>query len=570
MKKTRSLIVMVALLVVLIAGYALWQLLGGFPTQSGETTASTPPPATELVKFNATDVNRVALANEKGQLVLEPTWVNPTPTPVPTPDPSATTAETGTTVTPSPAPTPMPILTWQLQGGGEEDLSQDLVNSLGNGLLTIAVTEDLGVKTAEELAQYGLNGEGTATAVYTLKDGSEVKVVLGNKVPATTTERYYALNQADQRVAVISGASDYLMMGKLDLLNKDVIGLAVEDLTYFSLKRQTEDFTITGQLQKAVQEGSADQWQMESPVVWKGNTSNIQNFLSEVVQITADEFFTADQDQVNRFGLNKPYYTITLGKGSEQKVLLISEQGSTDKAYAMIEGSSYVFSFNRSVLTQTGLPALDFYDKFAALVNITNVGTLTATIDNTAYVSRIFNPTSAEIEQAKADGKPEPKPAYTLNGEDANLLNDRSENLFTKYYQTLIGISVAGFDPDAKPLAEDPVYEVVYEMRNQDPDIKLDFIRRDERTLYVFKDGRYTGFYCAEADFTRSSNVDEPGVKLALQNLQEAIALQTSSSGTAESQATASGESQGTITGESQGTPSGESGATGTTVSNAG
>ncbi len=516
MKKTRSLIIMTALLVVLVGAYALWQITGGFPLGTSETSTPTTSASTEaLADFTAEEIDQIRLTNEKGSLVFRPTWNQPTPTPVSSEDPQAT-------ATPSPQATPTPVLSWVLVEPQVQDLSGDLLNTLANRLLSINVTEDIGVKEAGELAPYGLEGDGTASLVYRLKNGEEVTIVLGTKVQASTAERYYAMNRGEGRVAVISTAGSHLQTGPLDLINKDVISLSADDLIGFSLKRQTEDFTIEGELLPNEEETAADQWAMKSPVAWKGNASNIQNFLAEIAEIRADEVYEATEGELGRFGLQTPYYRVTLRTAGEEKVLLISNQGSSDLAYAMIEGKDYFFSFNRQVLTQTGIPALDFYDKFAALVNITNVGELTLTLGGNRYVSDVFNPTREEIDQAKEQGLVEPSPAYTLNGLDANLTNEHDDNLFTKYYQTLIGVMVSGFDPEARPLADEPLYEVSYQMRNGDEDITLSFVSRDAQTLYLFKDGVYTGFYCPLADFTSKANVDEPGVELALNTLLEA------------------------------------------------
>lgn len=534
MKKTRSLIFMVVVLAFLVGGFALWQVLGKPGTEIEPTTAPTYQSKDPLVSLKAEDVARIVLRNDAGTIELKPVWAQPTPAPT-------TTATSELPVTGAAKPTPAPILHWELVSPQLEGLSDAFVDKMGSDLLILTIVDEIGAKAASELSQFGL-AEPAATVVYELNSGAKIEAALGAKVSASESARYYAMSkgETDSRVVVVTSVAEKLQKSALSLLDRNVVNLTVEDLYSFTLQREGEEFLLSGvslPVETVGQDGSKvtlQDWQMKTPIEWKANGTNITNFLTEVVQLQAEEFFEYSAEKLASYGLDKPQYKITLRSAEGDKVLLIGQAKSSNEAYAMLEGQAQLFSFNRSVLTQAGIPAIDFYDSFAALVNITDVGKLTVTLDGEEYLSTIFNPTRAETDAAKAKGDPEPKPAYTLNGKDANVINDNDDNLFTRYYQTVIGVTLAGFDPDASPKADQAIYTVQYEMRNENPDIQLAYVARDAQTLYLLKNGEYTGFYVDQDKFTADSNIDSPGVKLAIEILQaEITAQQTAATTTA-------------------------------------
>ncbi len=521
MKKTRSLIIMVILLVCLIGGFALWQLLPNLGNKPTESTTTISPPREDLLSIEAENVELIRLTNESGSLELVPVWQTPV-----TPTPEATSTEPSGSTEPSVSEAaPEPRLTWEVNDT-EMEVSPELVSQLVNRLISLRVSEDLGVKTDEELAEFGLD-QGLATAEYELKDGETIAIVLGNKVEAATSDQYYALNRNTGRVAVLGTSADALLQNIYSLLDRVVITWDIEAIDSFVLQRQTEDYEIKAKRNPDLGDEppapGTSQWLMETPVAWNARDNYITNLLTEILGVQAEEFHPWTDETERDYGFAEPRYKITLSSEATDLTLLISDSVAGDRAYGQIEGKEYFFSFNRSVLTQTGMSALDLYDPFAGLVNIMDVREVLYTQEDENYRSRVFHPTPEEKADAKENGQPEPEVVYTLNGQDADVTNDSGDHLFTRYYQTLIGVTIDGFDPEQNPSLDEPAYEITYRMRNNEPNLELAFVERDANTLFLFKNGEYTGLYVRKANFASRGNVDEPGVSLALELLEAEI-----------------------------------------------
>lgn len=533
MKKTRSLIIMTAVLAALVGGFALFKLLGsGDPDADGQGETTAENRTEPLLKIDAEELLRVSLDNAGGKIVLEPHFSRPTPAPTTTAKESDLPLTGAAKADPTPAPD---VLSWELQEPDVENLDQDAVNDLGKNLLTLSIIEDLGVKTDEELEAFGLD-KPQATAVYEMKDGSSRTFYIGNEATASVSKNYYALDKESGRTALVSSTAEHLMTSWLSLIEKDVLQLDAQSLYAFSMKRSQDDFLLAAesipgsaptpapQAQQGQGAAANMEWRMTSPVSWEGNAMTINNLVNELVQLRALKFMEYDASEAQSYGLDKPRYEITFRTAEGEKTLLIGESVSDKEAYAMIKGSPYVFTFNRSLLTQIGQQALDFYSPFAALVDITTVDKLTFASGEDLYVSEVFNPTKDETDAAEKAGKEKPEPSYTLNGRNASYENEKGNNVFTKYYQSLIGVKLAGFDTDAKPEKENYTYSISYIKRNGDPDISLHFVPRDQKTLYLIKNGEYTGFYVNKDDFTSDDNIDSPGVFYALDLMQKEMA----------------------------------------------
>lgn len=526
MKKTRSLIIMAAILALLLGGFALYKLLGNSSGPTDETKpGSSKSSSVPLVKLEADQVAQITLENESGKILLEPQYSKPTPAPTT----AETTQDLPVTGAAKATPTPVPdVLNWILHEPDVRDLSQDAVNDLGNNLLTLSIIEDLGEKSEAELAPFGLT-EPQAKAVYKLKDGTSLEIYLGAQATASSSGNYYAMDAKTKRVALVSSAAERMMTSYLSLIDKNVIAMEASDLKSFSMKRQQDDFTIeavSSPSDNHVQgvQGTVLNWEILTPVKWEGSTMTISNFLGELVQLKAEKFLPYNEADAQTYGLDRPQYEIKLKTAKQEKTLLIGQSITENEAYGMIKGSPYVFTFNRSLLTQTGQPIMDFYNSFAALVNITAVDQLTVVLDGQKYVADIFNPTQQETQAAKDAGKPVPEESYTFNGQNANYENKKKNNVFTKFYQSVIAVKLNGFDTSAKPDPAKAVYSIDYKMRNGDPEIKLLFVPRDEKTLYLIKNGEYTGFYVSQKDFKDRESIDSPGVFYAIELLEAEIA----------------------------------------------
>ncbi len=516
MKKIKNLIIMIIVLVVLIAAFALWKLFGSSSNGERNETSNTSVKSEALISLNIKDVNKIEVKNEKGTLLLNSEKVK-----VNNESESSETKGTTLAVTGSAKEgKDKTKSTWKLANAKYPNIDQQKVEKLGNVLLTITTTDEVNLSAETNLADYGIENS-KAEVKYILNSGEEIRVTLGDKAPSKGVNNHYIYNHKTKRLAIASAVVDQILSGQLDLLNENIFNENANQITKLVLERSNDKYKLEAESKKVFNEETGDvktlEWTITNPVTWKGNNTNLNNLVNQALELKATKYIAISNNQdLAKYGLDKAQYKLSLvNEKSESKTLLVGAS-SNNETYASFEGSNLAFTFANNSLTNIGSKQMDFFDNFAALVNIENVGELTLKTPDQEYISKIYYPNTEETEAAKAKGFKKPDPVYTLNGRYAFVKNDKDDNLFSRYYQTLIGIFVNNIDLDVNVenvLNKESVFSINYKMRHENMgDINLEFKERDDRTFYIVKNGEYTGFYCLKADFYESKSIRSPGV----------------------------------------------------------
>lgn len=516
MKKIKNLIIMIIVLVVLIAAFALWKLFGSNNNSGESETSNTSAKSEALISLNAKDVNKIEIKNEKCTLTLDSAQVSD--------ESESKSSETEGTTLPVTGSAKEDAnktkTTWKLANPEYPNVSQEKVEKLGNILLTISTTEDINLSEGTNLADYGIE-DSKVEVNYSLKSGEKVKITLGDKAPSKGVNNHYIYNHNTKRLAIASAVVDQMLSSQLDLLNEKIFNEEANQITKLVLERPNDKYKLEAESKKIFNEETGEiktlEWTIINPVNWKGNNTNLNNLINQALELKATKYIAINnKEDLAKYGLDKSQYKLSLSnENAEGKTLLVGSS-SNNETYASFEGSNLAFTFANNSLTNIGSKQMDFFDNFVALVNIENVGELTLKTPDQEYVSRIYYPTTKETDEAKEKGFKKPEAVYTLNGRYAFVKNDKDDNLFSRYYQTLIGVFINNIDLDvdaADVLSKESIFTINYKMRHEGmSDVTLEFKERDDRTFYIVKNGEYTGFYCLKADFYESKSIRSPGV----------------------------------------------------------
>lgn len=516
MKKTRTLIVMVVILVVLIGAFALSQLIDLGEGTTNESTSRSASDKTALLSLKAEEIKSIAIENEDYSFELLAHVFEPSPTPSP---------ENSNPVTGAPAR--KSIVEWKLSKPEIEMLDQEKVNALGNALLELSSIENIGKKSLSEAEEFGINDD-NPHLLYTLNNGEKIKILLGKPVSSSGKGQYYAYNASTQEVSVVSTPAKRMLSKAGDLMNSQIISLTFNEIKDLKLKREMDSFEIHAINNEVIAnedlvegENPAFAWTISEPIEWSANSNNLMNFIQEIGNITAVEFIP-HHDNISQFGLDKPSFEIELDSLSTgQSKIIFGRNLSNELMYAMLEGSEFVFTVNRSSVSKLGMPAISFLDSFAALANIQDVKNLNLILDGEKVHSEIFHPSQ---EEKKADESL--KNSYLLDGKNADLENEKGKNAFSQFYQAVIGVTLEGFELEAEPNIKDMIYEIEIEKRNGEDDIVASFVPRNETTLYLFREGKYTGLYVNKSEFDGQNSMNSPGIIQSLKALRELIGKQ--------------------------------------------
>ena len=117
---------------------------------------------------------------------------------------------------------------------------------------------------------------------------------------------------------------------------------------------------------------------------------------------------------------------------------------------------------------------------------------------------------------------------FKLDGKNAKIVSETGRNLFSAFYQRIIGMQIGGVDIEADPVNTHDASITFY--LKADPDSGapasfevIEFARRDDYTYYVFIDAVYSGFYVDANRTFLSSETGSEGVVIAYKKMLYAI-----------------------------------------------
>jgi hypothetical protein len=179
-----------------------------------------------------------------------------------------------------------------------------------------------------------------------------------------------------------------------------------------------------------------------------------------------------------------------------------------------------VFTADSSNLTSLDTPLLDLLDPFINLHNIGRVSKIEAEIEDVSFVTEI----SVDPGQSASDDST----VFKLDGEDAKIFSQTNNNLYSRFYQSIIGIMISGIDTEAVPENTADSRLVFHLEKDEDTgdDARVEiveFARRDDYTDYVFIDNEYTGCYISRDDAFYSQESGSEGIVTAYKMMKYAM-----------------------------------------------
>lgn len=549
LKKQRNLIILLVIAVGLFAMYFI------FDQQEKQRLAEETTPTTSelktleaLVDFQRTDLKSITIENDDSKLVFETELM-----PIEESEATETEAqdvndeeqtteaeEEGGEPSESETQAPPQPRVWvlaepKIERGPTEKSIQDVAGSLERLFVSRELTE------IAELSDYGLD-EPQAEVSYETDDGDEVTVLLGDELQGGN--KYYAKRADQDRVVIIGTAAKAMLSRPTDLIPLEVMPGTGGQFRTFEVKREQDDFTFAGELeiipavsgeQRELAEEILDatdtklneqergllQWTLTEPKVWPADDTKLITFMNEIGAIKATEWLeiAPDEETMKDYGLDEPRMAFSYMVTDDQKgELLLGESRGDGQHIAYSSVQDAIFTYASGSLPSQGMRATDFINTFSYIENINQVGEIKLTVDGEEYEFEVFNPTQEEKEE---DDSLEPK--YLLNGEDANIMNEKDRGYFNSFYQSVISVMIRGFDLEADPELDSST-SIVFVNRHTDDEESVELVERDERTFYIFRNGEYTGFYTSKDEVYGSGPQDDEAILPSLTLLEEAMA----------------------------------------------
>ncbi|MDI9497760.1 MAG: DUF4340 domain-containing protein [Bacillota bacterium] len=521
MKRNRNLIVLSAILLLLIGVLVIWRVTGAgedagsTPTSIGETTKN--PLA--LARVTADNLKQIVVQNTSGRYVFEPVTV---------------TSGTGTTTTHYVLTEPAGI-----------DQDQDRVSTLARALLNVTASR-VAVEEAEDLAAYGLADPGSSVR-YVLKEGAAIELQLGNPLAADESQVYVKTPDSDT-VYSVTGLENKISFDATDFISLALKPFELLEITELRIQRTSDPAVLAAHVETPEERGvtptptpapAADgstaetmdpqqaaamqTWRIDKPVSWVGNSDDLNKLVSELASLTAKEVVALEIDDPAAYGLDEPEFAFSIGQANNLVTISFGRQSGDKERYVSLSDRPGLYTVSTTAVTMLERPWLKFFESFSLIQNISDIGEATFESPEGRHVFEIYHPSPDE---KKADDTL--VESYTMDGRDATVVDSSKKSYFRLLYQGLIGIFVNGSDYEAEPQLE-PEFTITMTERRENPETwSIELVPRDETTLYIFRDGVYSGFYTLRQNLDNETrNVDKLGILQRIERLETAMEKQT-------------------------------------------
>lgn len=219
---------------------------------------------------------------------------------------------------------------------GDKMEVEELIGNLNKIERQMVITEK-----AEDLNQYGLDTPLLKIEFHAGEKWSEIN--FGEKNPISN-DYYTQVKNSDQ--IFVTASSTY------QILNKDLFTL--RDKAVFSMQSPDVDGVefSKGDLKAVVQKNSEDntQWNLAGNDDFRVKSDALDDITRQFAWLRATSFIQETDENLEKFGLNRPRASISMKKGDTREALQIGSHFEDDKAYAKKVGKPGVFTIEERYL----------------------------------------------------------------------------------------------------------------------------------------------------------------------------------------------------------------------------
>lgn len=484
MKKGKSLIALLVVFVLLVVGFGVYTLVeNNKETEISATTGTTV--ATEyILDLKIDEVEEIEIRNDEGSFVYE------------------------TIVSNEDEEDEEDKFEFKLVSPEIANLNEKTALAKVNGLLKLRVDSEANAN-ASNLGDYGL-AEPSAEATIRLKDDSELVLEMGSILRDSTTKAYARL-AGSNRVLVLSGIANLMNFKSADLVMTSVQPFELHEVDAFDFTRQfdkmdaqivlmepelaegvspTPQPTVTPTVQELNEAAMLRTWAFVEPFEWEADATDVNQMLSEFIAITAKEVIATSIDDAAKYGLAEPAYSYTLYSGEDAVTISIGSEQSSGIRYMSVSGRDELMTVSMAGFSLIDRPRVDLVNSFVSLINIQDLAKIQLTTPSGDYDMDVFHPSNVEKEEDESLDY-----IYTINGEDATVVNQSDDYYFRKLYSGILSLMVEGEDLEGSP-SGDPLYSYSITKRTGDQStVEVELHERNEQSYYITKNGEYTGFY---------------------------------------------------------------------------
>lgn len=285
-----------------------------------------------------------------------------------------------------------------------KSVDSSVLTAAAKSLYRLPVVKVLGPQ--DNLAEFGLEGEGVGKAVLKYTDGSLDTIVIGTE-SGSGSGRYLLYSD---KVYIVSDISDSLFAAGKDFFSKDVYTVSDNTATdadgnSISDTDILESLNISGVnfpqgISLEYNQGEYYSYRLTSPVKGDLNSDKMANIIAALKTLKASsvELLDYSGEDLASYGLDQPFATADYTMNSETHILNISAEDSEGYCYLTADSIPNIYRFSwSSVSPWSELEVMDIRSPYLLLPNINQVSGIVLSQKDTETVFAISREEDPEL-----------------------------------------------------------------------------------------------------------------------------------------------------------------------------
>ena len=391
---------------------------------------------------------------------------------------------------------------WVKKDDTDFPVNQSTLDSAASSVTS--VESDRVLEDVDDLAEYGLDSPANTIKIVTKsedEDGDDTTTTLYVGDENSSTSQYYVRKDDDEKTVYLVDSScvepftktlyDYAQMEDFPAISSTdtITKISVDGDNSYELKKDAD--TSVWSVSANGEEDKAD-------------SATVSSLVSSFGSMAYDSMADYKCEDKSKYGLDKPYSTITVDYQEEaetsddnaetsdsetpdsaettemvdkQLTILVGNEADDSNRYVMVNDSNEVYTMSEETLSAlTDKTEEDFWDMTVSYVSVNSLASLKVNYQGTDYKVNASRETSTD-----EDGNDTETVTYKLDGADLD------ETTFTTFYNKLINMAAQKrltekYDPDG------------------DAELTVTFTEEDGDTLEVSYYSYDTNYYAAVVD----------------------------------------------------------------------
>lgn len=370
----------------------------------------------------------------------------------------------------------------------------------------------LKVSSDGNFAEYGLDNPRVTVSINTT-NGSDKTVYLGNSSP---DGQFCYMNLAGTPDVYTVSASKVYLADKtfLDFLESIAVAIDLNDLKSVHFERKTDNLTLDAV--PVVDNSGYVSFEFTKPY-HHGSSVYFYNLVKYITNLQITEYVSIPNEDLAKFGLDKPVFHFILTENSGNKTELYISQKVNGYYYGFINGKDRYFKIADYQIDGLELQELVLINPNICTIRAADYSTIEGRYGDKSFKLDLDIPNGKSITDEDA--------SVSLDGRNADVYDSQGRSYCSVLFETISGIKIGGVEFKSNiDTSAGPVLSFIFIDKSYKT-LTYDFYTRDGDSFYAYKDGEYMGFYVYSKEFFNNSGNDtyNYGCWSAYELLSEAI-----------------------------------------------